>query len=99
MNEQEKAARLLKDPRKREILADIVGSEGWTAFIEEVVKPYARHRREDALNQIRSGDLAKSQACLAAAEAGAEIIFLAYEGTGQEIPEAVRAIRRIGLEA
>lgn len=82
--------------RARELVADIVGSEAWEAFIAQIVMPFVAARNDDALRNVRAGDLGKSQACLAAVEAAAEIIFGAYEGTGQEIPKEVRAIRRLG---
>lgn len=94
--DEEKSRRLIRDVRARELVADIVGSAAWEAFVFGIVEPFVKARQEDALVQIRRGALDKSQACLAAADAAYEIIFGAYEGTGQEIPKEVRAIRRLG---
>jgi hypothetical protein len=97
LKETERARRLIPAVQLREALADVIGSAGWEAFINAIVTKFVVDRRNDALYQVERGDMSKAQACLAAADGALEIIFGAYEGTGQETPEGVRAIRRIGI--
>lgn len=91
--------RAIANDRDRELLGDLVQSPGWEIFEREIVARHGAARREAAIAQVRSGDLAKAQACLASSEAGIEILVGAYEGAGLQVPKEVHALVQTPLFA
>ena len=89
----------IPDDISREMLADIVGSQGWLVFQKHIVLAFVRYRMSDVLLWVQKGDAAKAQACLAAASSAAELLEAAYEGAGLPVPEEVRALRQPGFNS